>query len=614
MTKEEARKYSIRTILRESLHTYRIFFGYAPVLSAVFILVFVLSSLTTPLSIVWTRNLVDSIGPYIAGKLPLSELVRWGVLTLLSLVFLSTGNMLTIAMEAPLNRAMTEHLLPAIAEKFRKLQYPAFEDPEVHNIIQRMSQDPCDRFVRIFIYFTRMLTLTISFGGVVLVFWNFSHALGVLFALFLVPTLIFSLKRQIVLKRVHFQQSESERRLNYLSKLTSEKASVAELKVFGAEGFILDKWKTISGKMLSERLAAGLRTQRLGLAQGLMNAGAAGILIGYLLFSMREGRGTIGEFIALIGSLGTLESVIFWYGHSASNLVVRTFEISWFSRLMAMPERPEPTDVPDLSHPVIRFEDVSFTYPGAGRKVLDHCSFTLDPDGSTALVGPNGAGKSTIIKLLCGLYQPDEGRITINGADIRELGQTHLYNNISVVFQDYFNYSLTLREAVALSSLDRLHDDAALTAALEAVGFGEKLRELPEGLDTKLGKLEQHGVDLSGGQWQRIAIARAVLAQGAFAVLDEPTAALDPMTECAMYENFSRIMRGRGSLVISHRLASARIAQRILVLGCGRIIEDGDHDTLMAKNGTYAGMYRAQAHWYETDTAPAGEPVPMEGE
>jgi ATP-binding cassette subfamily B protein len=194
-------------------------------------------------------------------------------------------------------------------------------------------------------------------------------------------------------------------------------------------------------------------------------------------------------------------------------------------------------------------------------------------------VGENGAGKSTVVKLLCGLYKPDSGEVSAG--------------NISVVFQDYAGYELTLRENIALGSLDKLYEDGALHDALRRGLWAEKIP-----LATNLGKLEDDGIDLSGGQWQRIAVARSLVSDSAFIILDEPTASLDPLAESKMYETFQSVLQQRGCVMISHRLASARLADKIIVLDGGKVVQTGTHDELVARDGLYAEMFAAQRAWY----------------
>ena len=229
-------------------------------------------------------------------------------------------------------------------------------------------------------------------------------------------------------------------------------------------------------------------------------------------------------------------------------------------------------------------------------------SFVLEAGRHYALVGANGSGKSTITKLMLGLYRPTAGDILINGAPIEDWPQDALNGLFGVVFQDFARYSLTVRDNVTLDGPDR-GGAAAVAASLEEAGLGDLVRELPRGADTPLGKVLPGGVDISGGQWQRLALARSLAGAAPVRILDEPTAALDPLAESEVYQSYARAAAGLTTLFISHRLGSTKIADRILVVDGGVISESGTHDDLMRRDGSYAQMFTTQRHWYEADEA-----------
>ena len=231
-------------------------------------------------------------------------------------------------------------------------------------------------------------------------------------------------------------------------------------------------------------------------------------------------------------------------------------------------------------------------------------NFRIRSGEKVALVGVNGAGKSTIVKLLCGLYRPDSGHITIGGKEIDTLKSIRQY--LTAVFQDFGTYQLTLRENIAFGDLDSIGEDDKLREALLQADSGE-LSGM--GLDTNLGKLAEDGVDVSKGQWQRIALSRAFLSQAEFVVLDEPTASLDPIAESRVYQSFGEVLERKGAIVVSHRLASARMAERILVLEGGEVVESGSHEELMKNGGLYAVMYEEQSGWYKEETQTGAERV-----
>lgn len=245
----------------------------------------------------------------------------------------------------------------------------------------------------------------------------------------------------------------------------------------------------------------------------------------------------------------------------------------------------------------IEFRDVRFKYPGTVRYVLDGCSFRLDRSKHYAFVGINGAGKTTITKLLTGLYPDFEGEILINGRSIKEYSQSRLKALFSVVYQDFAKYYITLRDNIFLGNINGV-DDKRIAEAIEEIDLSETLARLEKGLDTPLGKILEGGTDISGGEWQRVAIARTLVSNAPLHILDEPTAALDPVAESKVYELFGRISKGRMTVFITHRLGAAKLADEILVLKDGKIAEVGSHDDLMARGGIYAEMFEAQRSWY----------------
>ena len=245
----------------------------------------------------------------------------------------------------------------------------------------------------------------------------------------------------------------------------------------------------------------------------------------------------------------------------------------------------------------IVFEKVSFTYPGRADPVLRELSFTMGKDDCVALVGRNGAGKTTIVKLLLRLYDPTSGRILLDGVDLRDYDLDALRRKMGAIFQDFVRYELTAGQNIGLGQIDHLHDTARLLQAAESAGADELVRQLPDGLDTQLGRAFG-GRELSGGEWQKLALARACMRDGLLLALDEPTAALDTQTEYEVYTRFQELTRDRITLLISHRFSTVRMADRILYLADGRIQEAGSHLELMARNGEYARLYRLQAAQY----------------
>jgi ATP-binding cassette, subfamily B, bacterial len=393
----------------------------------------------------------------------------------------------------------------------------------------------------------------------------------------------------------------------YLTGLVTERGPATELRAYQLPGFFIGRWGEVYGRIVRQmRQADALnwRDNQLALLCQLVATGGTLLLIARLV---SRGEAGPGDAVALTGALNVLNMNITQIAVGLGILWSDLLPMGDLHTFLKLPNRDRPLDEgrpfpAPLSGPVC-FEGVSYTYPGRPAPVLDKITMTIQPGQKIALVGPNGAGKTTLVKLLLGLYQPTAGRITIGGVDLREIAPGDLRRHVSCIFQDFARYDLTLGENVAVGRLGAA--PAEVAAAGEAAGLADVLSGLPRGYDTLLGKTFAGGTDLSGGQWQRVALARAFVRDAEPIILDEPTAALDARSELNLFTRFAELTRGKTAVLISHRLGVARLADRIIVLHEGHIVEDGSHGQLLAAGGLYASLFGAQAQWYED--APEGQ-------
>lgn len=321
----------------------------------------------------------------------------------------------------------------------------------------------------------------------------------------------------------------------------------------------------------------------------------------YLVIGARALYGVlpIGDVLLYAGSVTRAMSDLQTFLATGSEFDYINSYLSTYEDFIAQPSMAYDGTLPiekrDDGQYEFAFHDVSFSYPGTNIPVLEHVTLSFAVGEKTALVGRNGAGKTTLIKLLCRLYEPTSGYITLNGIDIRKYSYKEYTQAFSVVFQDFHLFSLPLDENIAAGTEI---DEAALQSSLAKVGFTDRVQQLPQGVRTRLYNNNGSGVDLSGGEAQRTAIARALYKDAPFVILDEPTAALDPIAEAEIYEQFSQMTAGKTAVYISHRMSSCKFCDRIIVLDHGRIAEDGTHDTLLANHGIYANLYETQAQYY----------------
>ncbi len=491
---------------------------------------------------------------------------------------------------------ITDRLEKEIVRKYRKLDYSCYEDPQTYDSISRISQNPGEKIRMIFWKLCEMVRIIILLIGYLLIFQQASPLLVGIFLLFLPPMLYENYKAGCLWYDLYSRQTADERKIAYYERLLTGKTSLAELKIYQATDYIEKLWKKQSSKLRKEKEETLIRVEKTLLRKSTFAALWYLCSGGFLLYGVITGRISVSMFLVLFQTIlnivDTVNGLLETFGNFSREIQEMSYLYSFFA-LKNIPERKGCIDRPVRR---IRFEHVCFSYPNAGTETLHDISFELDLSKSTAIVGENGSGKTTIIKLLCGLYQPTSGRILFDEYDIRNLNNGEIGKAIKVVFQDFFQYELTIRENIGFGNLARISHDLELQEVLDAVHL-EELKKL--GLDTSLGKLEHEGIDLSRGQWQRLAVGRIFLNDTGYAVLDEPTASVDPVSEYNMYQLFYLLLRSRGSLMISHRLASAKMADHILVLKNGTIAEQGNHTELMKNQELYHELFCRQAEWYQ---------------
>lgn len=581
-------------VIKKSIFALKTVFRYAPIIATIYALLALTSSVFTVVQILFLEHLVNHVTAYISAPSELYSVLLWGTLYVVSLFGAQAYSFTLSKLGKYLNRGLTKSLSPAIINKFSRIDYHYYENAMFKDVMSRMTANPQQTIHDTFLFVINCVSQVAKLVGMLGVFFRASLWIGLGAAFIGIPMSILNVRATVRQQRLLRENTSDQRMGEYLQNLFSDKHSAYEIKIFRAKDHVLDIWHEVMKRIFDRYMRITKVLLRAQSIVSLLKIAYTSYAVITLVSGFISGAIELGVVVSILYSIENMFSILTSTAYSVSDLSVRTYEIGYYKEFMDFEERSQGQEKLPDNHDII-FENVSFRYPGTEREILHNLSFEVKSGEKVALVGVNGAGKSTIIKLLCGLYSPDSGRITVGGKDISELSQDAIRQAISVVFQDFGSYQLTLRENVALGDLSKLESDGYLCEALTFAG-AEKIAE--NGLDINLGRLEEDSIDVSKGQWQRIAISRAFLSNADFIILDEPTASLDPIAESKLYESFSTVLRKRGCILISHRLASARLAERIIVIEGGEVIETGSHDELMQSGGLYSVMYEEQSEWY----------------
>ncbi len=488
-----------------------------------------------------------------------------------------------------------------LMEHAATLDLEDFEDSEMQDRLERARRQASGRLTLLTQLFGQaqdIVTIASFSAGLI------AYAPGLIGLLLvgLVPAFLGEVHFSARSYSLDFGRTPERRELDYVRQTGASVETAKEVKIFGLNAFLIERYKALSEGFYQANRSLARRRALWGAA--LTTIGTLGYYLAYGLIAWRTLRGdfTIGDLTFLAGSFRRLrtllDSLLSGFSQVAGQALYLDDLFSFFEVKpeIVSPGRPRP--FPGRITSGFVFEDVGFIYPGATGWALRHLTFSLAAGEVIALVGENGAGKTTVVKLLARLYDPDEGRILLDGHDIREYDLGDLRRNIGVIFQDFVRYHLTAADNIAVGRIDARSDRARIEQAARRSLADEVIERLPGKYEQVIGKRFRRGVELSGGEWQKIAIARAYMRDAQLLILDEPTAALDARSEFEVFQRFKELSAGKTAVLISHRFSTVRMADRIVVLGGGRIEAIGTHEELMSQKGRYAELFDLQAAGY----------------
>jgi len=482
------------------------------------------------------------------------------------------------------------------------LDLTTYEDPVFYDRLERARVQATDRLAMIQQMgrlFQQTLT-TLIWTSILL--W-YSPWLVLLLALGVLPTFLGETHFAFLGYAKNFRQTPAKRQMDYLRQVAGSREGAKELKLFNLSPYLTDRFTRLSKDIYEENVA--LSRKKL-VAGGLLGVIATlGYYGAYAFVIWRAVTGSysdIGEFYyltnAIIQASSNLQQVFSTASGIADQALFLTDLLAFFEMKPTVAANPDGALIPRPIRRGFEFRNVSFAYPGTTRRVLSNFNFTLAPGERIALIGENGQGKTTVVKLITRLYDPTEGQILLDGIDLRDYKLEDLHHEIGVIFQDFMRYEMTARENISVGRVESEHSQTEIESAAHKSLAESVIAKLPEGYDQMLGRRFESGVELSGGEWQRVALARAYLRDAQLLVLDEPTAALDARSELEVFERFAELTTGKMALLISHRFSTVRMADRIVVLEGGRLVEEGTHPQLIALGGRYASMFEMQAASY----------------
>ncbi|MFD7656858.1 ABC transporter ATP-binding protein [Actinosynnema sp. NPDC059797] len=497
-----------------------------------------------------------------------------------------------------LQERVTQDVRSRIMDHAARLDLAFFERGKSYDLLRQAQQEAAIRPVGMVGSAFGLLQGLVMFVGLAALLITVSPWLALLALLAPVPAFVADARHGTQAFLLSALAAPARRRMDYLSSLLTTDRHAKEVRVFGLGAYLTGRFRLI-GARYYERLRAQVRRRQAAAALwGTLStlAGAATYL--YLALAAVRGSLTLGDLMLYTAAAVTLQASIQSVFSSLATVHESTLYLDQLFALLAVPvERSAGTLAPGPAAPRITFEDVSFRYPDSTGWALRGVSFDLPAGGLAALVGPNGSGKSTVVKLACGLYRPTAGRVLLDGVDLAEYDPELLRARTSALFQDYATYQATVRENVGLGDVGRVEDAKAVLEALARADALDLLKDLPQGPDTVLGRWFGRGTELSGGQWQRLALARAFMREDAgLVVMDEPSSALDARAEADLFARLGELTAGRTVLYVSHRFSTVRQADVILVLDRGRLVESGTHTELVGRSdGVYAGLFELQA-------------------
>lgn len=567
--------------MKAIFNTYRLVRKHAGTIYVLILLESIISALTDPLIIYATKLSVDSIVGFVSGGADVKPVIFLVLLFAWKELSKFFRNILDIKLEQRLELNLNKSLM----NKLSLIAVDEIEKSEFQDKLNQIKDRPHLALIELFNSSILILSTVIKVVGIAFVFFNISGILGISYLIAAIFDILFTFMAVNKMNKMFENTSRNEREMENVIDILKNKDALYEIKVFKMKEFFLRRFEKYSSAVFKERLDTTLKSQNYLLLSSVVNIVWMGLVILFIVSKLLAKAIGAGDLTAIVTSASSTLDMAEDFVYEASTVSNNGYIANTLFFILSYDERK--VEKSSKYGDEIEFSHVSFKYPGTEKMVLHDLSFKINKDKVTAIVGENGAGKSTIIKLVAGLYEPTEGSVRISNMNPYSMSNEDISNELSIVFQDFKNYEISLRDNILFGKAGDIAEDLRL---LELDKYSE---------NTNIGKLEEDGVYLSGGENQKLALARAIQKKSDFLIFDEPTASMDPMVEAKMYDNILKVLKSRGAIIITHRLVLSKLADDIIVLNEGRIIERGSHDELMNNGGIYKQMYDEQSGWYK---------------
>ncbi|HOL70389.1 MAG TPA: ABC transporter ATP-binding protein [Bryobacteraceae bacterium] len=556
-----------------------------------------------PVAVMWVAKLiVDTLVATLAspGKPP------EGIWMLVAIEFGLAGLGMTLGrmidyLDARLADQFTLEISLRIMDHAAKLDLACFEDPAFYDKLERARVQATDR-IGMLNGIGRLLQQTVTLASLSAGVIAFSPWLFAVLVVCVVPAFIGESHFAFLGYSLAHSLTPVRRELDYLRVLGTSREAAKEVKIFGLSGHLRERYAALTRDLIARNRQLLTRRLKWGSLLALLSSAGYYGAYAFLVLQTAQGRLTLGELTflagALAGSSSQIQNIFSTFSSIADQALFLTDLHEFFRVQPRIQSKVNALPAPRPIRDGFEFRDVCFHYPGSSRLVLNRLNFRIEPGERVAVVGENGQGKTTLVKLIARLYEPTSGAILLDGVDLREYSVEDLHREIGIIFQDFMRYDMTARANIAVGRIEDSANDALLWQAAFKSRADEIIARLPNEFEQMLGRRFEGGVDLSGGEWQKFALARAYLRDVQVLVLDEPTAALDAAAEYEVFRRFSELTRGRMAILISHRFSTVRMSDRIIVLEGGNIREQGTHHQLVARGGRYARLFEMQAANY----------------